>query len=100
MVGDELYLVADNGIATCLDARTGNVHWTERLPGDFSASPVYADGRVYCLSEDGVTYVVTAGKEYELAATNDLAERALASPAVNDGAIFVRTESHLWRIEE
>ena len=96
--GDEIFFVSDNGVASCLDARTGKVHWTERLGGNFSASPVFAEGRLYFLSEAGVTYVVRAGTNYELLATNDLGERALASPAVADGAIYLRTESRLWRI--
>jgi outer membrane protein assembly factor BamB len=100
VVGDELYFVSDNGVANCLDATTGKVRWTERLEGDFSSSPVYADGRIYFQNEDGVVYVVSADKEFELLATNDLAERALASPAVTDGAIYLRTASQLWRIGE
>jgi len=96
--GDAVYFVSDNGVATCLDAHTGKVHWTERLGGNFSASPVCAEGRVYFLSEDGVMYVVAADPRYELLATNDLGERTLASPAVDDGALYIRTASHLWRI--
>ena len=96
--GDELYFVSDNGVASCLDARSGKVHWSERLAGDFSASPVYADGRLYFVNEAGVTYVVRAGQEFELLATNDLEEGALASPAVADEALYLRTELHLWRI--
>jgi outer membrane protein assembly factor BamB len=98
VVGDEVYFVSDNGVATCLDAASGDVLWTERLGGGFSASPVFAEGRIYFTNEDGTTYVVKAGKEYELLATNELGERALASPAVDDGTLFVRTASHLWRI--
>ncbi len=97
VLGDEVYFVSDNGVATCLDAKSGEVRWTERL-GGFSASPVYADGRVYFTNEDCTTYVVRAGRGYELLATNELGERALASPAVDDGAIYLRTASHLWRI--
>lgn len=96
--GDEVYFVSDNGVATCLDAHTGEVHWTERLGGGFSASPVLAEGRLYFTNEDGTTYVLRARKEYELLATNELGERALASPAVDDGALYLRTASHLWRI--
>jgi outer membrane protein assembly factor BamB len=98
VAGDELYFVSDDGFATCLDARTGRPHWYQRLTQNFSASPVYADGRVYFLSELGVTSVVKASPNYELLAKNDLEERALASPAPADGAIFLRTESHLWRV--
>jgi outer membrane protein assembly factor BamB len=98
VVGDELYFVSDNGVATCLDARTGRQRWTERLGGSFSASPTYADGHVYFLNEDGVTSVVKAGPTYQLVAANDLGERALASPTPDDGTLYVRTQSHLWRI--
>jgi outer membrane protein assembly factor BamB len=99
VAGDELYFVSDNGVATCVDAKTGKVSWTKRLGGNYSASPVLAEGRIYFLSEEGVTTVVHASKEFESLATNELGERALASPAVDDGAIFIRTESDLWRIE-
>jgi outer membrane protein assembly factor BamB len=99
VAGDELYLVSDSGIATCADARTGKVHWTERFAGGkFSASPVFADGRVYFQNEEGVGFVVKAGKKFELLSENDLGERSLASYAVGDGAIFIRTEKHLWKI--
>ena len=99
VVGDEVYFVSDAGIATCADARTGEVHWSERLGGGFSASPVVAEGRIYFQNEVGVGFVVKAGKKYELLATNDLAERSLASYAVADGTIFIRTEKQLWRVE-
>jgi outer membrane protein assembly factor BamB len=98
VVGGEVYFVSDHGVATCLDSKSGDVQWTERLGGDFSASPVCADGRVYFTNEDGTTYVVRAARDYELLATNELDERTLASPAVDDGAIYLRTASHLWRI--
>jgi outer membrane protein assembly factor BamB len=98
LVGDELYVVSDRGIATCLDARTGKQHWQERLDGGFSASPLYADGKVYFQNEKGVGYVVKAGKQYDLLATNSLGERTLASYAAADGALFIRTEGHLYRI--
>jgi len=98
VVGDELYEVSDGGIATCFDARTGVVHWTERLGGDFSASPVHAEGRLYFQNEAGVGFVLKAGKTFELLAKNDLGERTLASPAVTDGALFLRSKGHLWRI--
>jgi outer membrane protein assembly factor BamB len=99
VVGDELYLVSDNGVATCVDAKSGKQNWTKRLGGDFSASPVFAEGRIYFENEAGVTTVIKAGKEYEAVATNDLGERMLASPAIIDGAIFLRTENNLWRIQ-
>lgn len=98
VVGDELYAVADNGVATCFDSRTGKVHWTQRLGGNFSASPVFAEGRIYYQSEEGVTHIVQVGKEFKSLATNDIEERTLATLVPSNGAIFMRSESHLWRI--
>lgn len=97
-VKDELYTVSDNGVATCFNARTSDVYWTKRLAGDFSASPVFADGLIYFQNEAGTTYVVKTGTVYDLVATNDIEERTLASLAPADNAIFIRSESHLWRI--
>jgi outer membrane protein assembly factor BamB len=98
LVGDELYFVSDAGIATAVEAKTGKVRWSERLGGDFSASPVFADGRLYFQNETGTGYVVKPGQTYELLAKNDLGERTLASYAVDDGALFIRGEKHLFRI--
>ena len=98
VVADELYFVSDNGIAHCVDARTGEVHWRERLGGNYSASPVFADGAVYFQSEQGETHVVQAGREYVNLATNVLPENTLASPAVQDGALFIRSAGYLYRI--
>jgi outer membrane protein assembly factor BamB len=98
VVNNEIYFVSDSGIATCLDARTGNLHWTERLGGGFSASPVLAEGRLYFQNEAGVGTVLKAGTTFELLAKNDVGEPTLASPAVTDNAIFLRSKSHLWRI--
>ena len=100
VVGDELYMVSDNGVASCLDARTGKVHWTKRLGGDFSASPIFAAGHIYFQNEAGVTTVIKPGKEFESVATNDLGERTLASPVPLDGALILRSENNLFRIEK
>jgi outer membrane protein assembly factor BamB len=90
--------VADSGVATCLDAQTGTVHWQERLEGNYSASPIAADGKIYFLSEEGVGTVVKAARTFEKLATNKLGERTLASYAVADGALFIRTAGQLYRI--
>lgn len=100
IVGDELYLMSDNGIATCLDARTGQVHWQERVGGDYSASPIYASGRIYFLNETGKTTVLAPGKTYQVLAENELPGRTLASLAPVDGAIYLRTDTALYRIQE
>ena len=98
--GDELYMVSDGGIASCLDAKTGKAHWERRLGGNYSASPILADGHVYFLSEDGVGTVIKAGRKFQQVARNTLEERTLASYAAADGALFIRTETQLYRIEE
>ncbi len=98
LVGDELYVVNDGGIASCLDARTGELHWQQRLGGSFSASPVFAGGRLYFLSEQGVTTVVAPGKTFRSLATNPLDGAALASMGVADRSFFIRTDTHLYRI--
>jgi outer membrane protein assembly factor BamB len=98
LVGEELYLVSDNGIATCLDAQNGKVHWQQRLGGNYSASPLYADGRIYFQSEEGETTVIAPGKQFKQLAKNQLDGQTLASLAVSGGAIFLRSHSHLYRL--
>ncbi len=98
VVGDELYYVSDGGVATCADAKTGEAHWSERLGGGFSASPMAAEGRIYFQNETGDGFVVKAGKTYQLLSKNSLEERSLASYAVADEMLFVRTDGHLWKI--
>jgi outer membrane protein assembly factor BamB len=99
LAGDELYVVNDGGIATCLDAESGATRWVQRLGGgDYSASPVIADGRIYFLSEAGMATVIAAGKEFRRLATNTLDGETLASMAVSAGSLFIRTDSHLYRI--
>jgi outer membrane protein assembly factor BamB len=99
LVGEELYMVADNGIASCLDARTGDVHWTERLGGKFSASPVLAADRIYLFSEDGATTAVEPGRQFRPLAENQLDGRIMATPAFVDGSVILRTDTHLYRIQ-
>jgi outer membrane protein assembly factor BamB len=98
LVGDELYLVTDAGIASCLDAKTGDILWQQRLNGTFSASPVFADGRIYLLAEDGVATVLAPGRQYRRLATNTLDGATLASMAIAGGSIYVRSATHLYRI--
>jgi outer membrane protein assembly factor BamB len=98
IVGDEFYMVSDIGVASCLDVRTGKVHWQQRVSGNYSASPVFADGRIYFLSEEGVTTVVAPGKEFQRLAVNTLDGTTFASIAVSQGTLFIRSDSHLYRI--
>jgi len=98
LVGEELYMVNDGGIASCVDAKTGTEFWRARINGNFSASPIYADGRIYFLSEEGLTVVIAPGKKFQALATNQLDGETLASMAVSGGSIFVRSRTHLYRL--
>jgi len=100
VVGPHLYYVSDTGVLTQADARSGEVHWQQRLGGNYSASPVLAGGRLYFPSEEGVTSVVAPGEEFRLLASNRLDGAMLASMAVDGGAVYIRTDTHLYRIEE
>lgn len=100
VAGDEFYMLADNGILTCADAKTGAIHFEERLLGESSSSLLYADGRIYAIDEKGLAAVVKAGKTFELLAKNDLAERTLASMAVVDSDLLIRTEKALYRVRK
>jgi outer membrane protein assembly factor BamB len=100
LVDDALYFVDDGGFLTCLDALTGTERYRERLGGNFSSSPTYADGRIYLSSREGVTYVVKPGATFELIAKNELPGAIMASAAIADGAFFLRTDSALYRIEK
>lgn len=100
LIGEELYIVSDNGIATCLNAKTGKQYWQKRIGGNFSASPLYADGRIYLLDENGKTYVIApSAEEYRELAVNEIPGRTLASIAAADGALFLRTDKALYRIQ-
>lgn len=96
--GNELYLVTDMGVLTCVDVASGKELWRERLAGNFSASPTLAEGRLYVVSEEGLTTVLAAGRKAKVLTTNQLEGRSLASPAFVDGAIFFRTDTHLYCI--
>lgn len=98
LVGDELYTISDNGIASCLDARTGEVRWQQRLGNSFSASPVFADGRLYFLDEDGRTTVTMPGTSPQPLVVNTLDGGTLASMAVSARSFFIRSAGHLYRI--
>jgi outer membrane protein assembly factor BamB len=97
-VGDELYVISDLGVLTCVDAKTGTLHWQERVGGNHSASPIFADGRIYILSEEGVATVIAPGRTFQKLAVNELDGATLASMAVAHGSIFIRSLTHLYRI--
>ncbi|MGB6220550.1 PQQ-binding-like beta-propeller repeat protein [Haloferula sp.] len=94
-----LYVLDDTGSVSCIDAGDGSTKWKEKLIGNFSASPVLADDALYCMTEDGVCYVMKVSPERgEVVMELDIEQRILASPAVVDGGLFIRTETHLWKI--
>jgi outer membrane protein assembly factor BamB len=98
VVGDYFLIVADNGIGSCYEAKTGKRLWKERIGRRFSASLVTAGGLVYFTSDDGGTTVVRPGPKFEAVATNDLGEACFASPAISQGQYFQRGEKHLFCI--
>jgi outer membrane protein assembly factor BamB len=95
-----LYVVRDNGVMFCIDAKTGKpIYGPERLrPGTYSGSPVLADNKIYVTNEDGVTMVVRAGPKFEILAQNDFGEYTLSSPAISEGQLFIRTDKALYAI--
>lgn len=94
----KLFLVNDGGIGTCFNAETGKRLWQERLGKHHSASPIVAAGRLYCVADDGTTYVVAASDSFKLLAKNSLHEDCYASPALSRGQLFIRTAQHLFCI--
>ncbi len=100
LVGKEIYAVDDKGITSCLDAMTGKAHWKERLGGNYRASPIEIRGRIYTCSREGVCHVLAGGKKYKVLATNKLDGTLMASPAVAGRALFIRSGTHLYRIEK
>jgi outer membrane protein assembly factor BamB len=95
-----LYLISNQGVVTCLDVKTTKPVWTKRIDGNYSSSPVCADGRLYFFDQDGKGHVLTTGRKVKLVATNKLEAGCMASPAVAGKALFVRTKTHLYRIEK
>jgi outer membrane protein assembly factor BamB len=93
-----IYMATETGIASCVDAADGKLLWRERLGGVFSASPVGANGKVYLVNENGETFVLNAGRQFQVLHKNVIEERTLASPAVSGGRLFLRTDDHLLAI--
>lgn len=96
--GDYIFLVHDDGRASCRDAMTGELHWLERLGTHHHASPVEAEGRLYFVDDNGITWVVKADKSFEVLAKNPIGEASFASPAFSNGQIFIRGAKHLFCI--
>lgn len=101
LVGDLLFMVTSDGIASCVEAKTGRLVWKERLGGDFSASPIYADGRIYFFNQRSICTVIEPGRQFKVLATNELdGDQMMASPASVGKAIYLRTKTDLYRIEK
>ncbi|MEY4191303.1 MAG: hypothetical protein RIR17_2039 [Planctomycetota bacterium] len=99
LIGDELYFVSDKGIASCVNAKTGERYWMERLSSDsnYSASPLFVNGRVLFLAENGKATWVQVGKKFMVLGKNTVPGRTLATPAFSEGAMFLRTDEHLYK---
>jgi len=94
-----LFMAADNGVVSCLDAKTGELYWIERVAGSCSPSLIHANGQIFLCDETGKTFIFEAKKRYRLLAQNDLGERMLASPIIYKNSLLLRTENTLWRID-
>jgi outer membrane protein assembly factor BamB len=99
VVDSRLYLVSDQGVLSCFSATDGHELWRERLGGAFTASPTYADGKIYLLDENGTMHVVADADKFRLISSNSIEGRTLASPAFVEHAIYLRSDTHLYRIE-
>ncbi len=95
---DLLFLVGDAGIASCVDIKTGKVHWRKRIGGNYASSPVRAADKVYCVSTEGEVIVLAAEKKFEELGRVDLGEGSRSTPAIAGGRMYFRTFSHLMAI--
>jgi outer membrane protein assembly factor BamB len=100
LIDNLIYMINDAGIASCVAAKSGEIIWQNRIGGEFSASPVYADGKIWLFSEEGKTTVIKPGRTFAVLAENQLDDGFLASPAIAGKAFFLRTRTHLYRIEK
>lgn len=100
LVDDLLFMVDDGGVATSVEAKTGKEVWKARLGGNYSASPVFSEGKVYFFDQEGKSTIIKAAREYQVIAVNRLEDGFMASPAVSGDALFLRTKSALYRIDD
>ena len=98
--GDLFYVLADNGVLSAYDAKTGENIYQQRLPTSFRASPVAANGKLYLSSEDGDVFVVKAGRQYELLSRNVMGQPLMATPALTEGMLIVRGENAIYALGE
>ena len=100
LIDDLLYMINDGGVATAVEAKTGDVVWTERVGGNFSAAPLYADGKIYLCNEEGKITVLAPGRQYKVLAENHLDSGIMAAPAAAGKALYIRTKTDMYRIEQ
>ena len=93
-------MIDDGGILSCLDAKTGEEFWRERVQGNYSASPLLADGRIYVFSEEGKCTALAAGREFKKLGESMMPSGIMSTPAIAGKAIFLRTKTDLYRIED
>ena len=98
--GELVFMVDDRGVASCLELATGKRVWVKRIGGNFSASALLSGDRVYFFDQEGTTTVVQAGRRFQVLARNRLEDGLMASPAVSRGALYLRTRTALYRIEQ
>ena len=100
LIGKHIFMIDDGGIATCVEAKSGTITWSERVSGNYSASPVTDGKRIFFFSEEGKTTAVAAAREFKILAESKLDGGFMASPAVYGAAWILRTKTHLYRIEK
>jgi outer membrane protein assembly factor BamB len=95
-VGEQLFMVNNDGIVRCFDAPSGRIVWKERLKGEYRASPVAAEGRLYFLNTKGLATVISASRRFDRLTENQLDDETIASPAISDGKLFIRGQKNLY----
>jgi len=98
-VRGRVYVVSDNGVASCFDTSDGTQIWKQRIGGDYSASPLLAGGLIYFGSHEGAVTIIQPGDQGDVVAKNQLEGKIMASPAVVDNALVLRTEDAIYRID-
>ena len=96
---DSVYMIHDGGVASCVDLESGKPVWQERVGGNYSASPLFHDGKIYFFSEEGKTSIINASRDFEVLQTNQLDDGFMASPAVVGSSLILRTKTHLYRVD-
>lgn len=100
LVGDELFVISDGGVVTCFNAATGEVHWTERVNGNYSASPLFADGKIYLANQEGTVSVLEPGRTFSLLSSNPFPGSFMASPIALGESLILRSDTSLYRFSQ